>query len=289
MNTGTRLAIFAAVVAVAVGGGALAGATIDPLYDQDDDTGQSEISGGHGEMSTSDGDEAPAEPAGLAIADGTLRLNAERTTFELGKPADWRFRILETSGDVVADFDPEQGGVEAHLIVASRDLAHFQHLHPTMAADGTWSIELTLSAPGAFRAFVDISVAGEAHTLGIDFDVPGNYTPRALPAPSTSAEVDGYDVEMDGTPVAGQESELMFTVTRNGDTVDLEPYLDAAGHLVILRTGDLAYLHTHPSPSDEAGRIPMDTTFPSPGSYRLFLQFQDAGVVHTAALTVEVP
>jgi len=287
VNTGGRLALFAAVVAAAIGGGVLAGAAVDPLHDADP-IGQDEAAGGHQGMTTSEGGDAPAEPAGLAVADGTVRLDAERTTFEPGTPAVWRFRVIDTGGDVVTDFDPEQGGVEAHLIVVSRDLSDFEHLHPIVAADGTWSIELTLPAPGAFRAFVDVTVAGEAHTLGIDLNVPGNYTPEVPLAPSTSAEVDGYQVELSGSPVAGHESELTFAVTRGGDAVDLEPYLDAAGHLVALRTGDLAYLHTHPAPSDEVGRIPMATTFPSPGTYRLFLQFQDAGVVHTAAFTVEV-
>lgn len=287
MNTGSRLAIFAAAVAVAVGTGALAGAAIDPIHEPPGQDEHNEISTSADTMASHEGD-AAAEPAGLAIADGTLRLDVDQTTFAAGVPTEWRFRILDTGGDVVTDFDPEQGGVEAHLIVVSRDLAQFDHLHPTMAADGTWSTALTLPAPGAFRAFVDVSVSDEPHTLGIDLDVPGTYAPAALPGPSPSATIDGYDVGLHGDVIAGDESDLSFSVSKDGDAVELEPYLDAAGHLVALRAGDLAYLHTHPSPTDEPGRIPMATTFPSPGNYRLFLQFQHDGVVRTAAFTVEV-
>ncbi|MEK8109242.1 hypothetical protein NKG94_40115 [Micromonospora sp. M12] len=36
-----------------------------------------------------------------------------------------------------------------HLIVVRRDLTGYQHLHPTMAKDGTWSVPLTLAQPGS--------------------------------------------------------------------------------------------------------------------------------------------
>ena len=38
-----------------------------------------------------------------------------------------------------------------------RDLTGFQHLHPTMAPDGTWSIDLTLAEPGSYRAIADFT------------------------------------------------------------------------------------------------------------------------------------
>jgi hypothetical protein len=81
-------------------------------------------------------------------------------------------------------------------------------------------------------------------------------------------------------------TKLTFTVTRAGRPVtDLQPYLEARGHLVALRAGDLAYLHVHPMESRERGRIAFAAHYPSAGRYRLFLQFKAAGRVHTAALT----
>jgi hypothetical protein len=69
----------------------------------------------------------------------------------------------------------------------------------------------------------------------------------------------------------------------------IQPYLGARGHLVALRQGDLAYLHAHPEEHEGAAHaIPFAAEFPSAGSYRLFLQFRVAGVVHTAAFTVAV-
>ena len=56
-----------------------------------------------------------------------------------------------------------------------------------------------------------------------------------------------------------------------------------------LREGDLAFLHVHPKRAAAHGRaVRFETEFPTPDSYRLFLQFKDAGAVHTAAFTREV-
>jgi hypothetical protein len=99
----------------------------------------------------------------------------------------------------------------------------------------------------------------------------------------------GYDVELAPTAARpGEEAELRFTITRDGEPVATEPYLGAGGHLVGLREGDLAFLHVHPT--DEAGgsEIAFASTFPTAGRNRLFLQFQHDGEVQTVAFTQEV-
>ena len=92
----------------------------------------------------------------------------------------------------------------------------------------------------------------------------------------------------DGKLASGQTiaagAEMAFDVTRNGRPVAVEQYLGAKGHLVALRQGDLAFLHVHP----DEGRPTFMATFPTAGTYRLFLQFRAAGRVHTAAFTREV-
>jgi hypothetical protein len=172
-----------------------------------------------------------------------------------------------------------------HLIVVRRDLSGFQHLHPTLRADGTWTTPLTLPQAGTYRVFADFSVDGKPTTLADDLQVDGAVSSRALPAPARTAAVDGFRVGLtDGAVRAGEESELTFAVTRGGRRVALQDYLGAKGHLVALREGDLAFLHVHP----DADSLRFEATFPNAGRYRLFLQFQVAGRVHTAPFTLEV-
>jgi hypothetical protein len=173
--------------------------------------------------------------------------------------------------------------------VVRRDLSGFQHVHPTRSDDGLWSVPLTVRDPGQYRVFADFQPAGREKglTLGVDVPVAGTYRAAPLPAPATTAEVDGYRVELAGTLQPGASSRLTLTVTRDGRPVtDLEPYLGAYGHLVALRDGDLAYLHVHPDETKTAG---PDVTFhaevPSAGAYRLYLDFQHGGKVRTAEFT----
>jgi hypothetical protein len=182
-------------------------------------------------------------------------------------------------GKPVRDFDVEHTK-RMHLIVVRRDLSGFQHLHPTQDRDGSWRVALRVDDPGAYRVFADFTLDGERHTLGADLAVDGRFVARPLPAAASVATVDGYRVTLD----AADEGNLRFSVTRGRKAVDVEPYLGARGHLVALREGDLAYLHVHP----DADSLAFMAEFPSAGRYRLFLQFQHEGRVHTAAFTQEV-
>jgi hypothetical protein len=196
-------------------------------------------------------------------------------------------------GAPLTDYQPTHDQ-DLHLIVVRRDFTGFQHLHPVRDAAGSWSIDLTVAEPGQYKVFADFQPAGadRALTLAADLAVAGDYRPRPLPAPARTAAVDGYTVTVAGDLTAGAQSELALSVGRDGVPVtDLEPYLAAYGHLVVLRATDLAYLHVHPAgePGDGVTPAGPQITFfaevPTAGDYRLFLDFQHAGVVRTAEFT----
>jgi hypothetical protein len=184
---------------------------------------------------------------------------------------------------------------ELHLIAVRRDFSGFQHVHPEMAPDGTWSTDLDLD-PGQWRVFADFKPTdGDALTLGNDLAVRGTYRPTPASTDTRTSQVDDYRVELEGDLRAGAEAELTLEVSRDGRPVtDLQPYLGAYGHLVALRGGDLAYLHVHPdgTPGDgetEPGpEVVFFTEVPSPGRYHLYLDFKHEGVVRTAAFVVTV-
>jgi hypothetical protein len=121
---------------------------------------------------------------------------------------------------------------------------------------------------------------------------PGPVHSIPLPRPALDAHTDGYAVELQRPArlSAGQEAQLTFRITRNGQPVsDLEPYLGSYGHLVALHAPELAYSHVHPNSADRSsGVITFDTELSQPGTYRLFLQFQTDGRVHTVAFTQTV-
>jgi hypothetical protein len=239
---------------------------------------------------------AAGRPAGLAAGDSGWTLRPADTSLPAGREVPYRFTIEGPDGAAETSYRRSHTE-DLHLVVVRRDLSTFQHLHPTRAADGTWTAPLDLD-PGVYRVLADVRPAGADHqlVLGADLLVPGEREPVDLPAARGTATTDGYTVTLHGSPVAGRESDLALSVRKDGRPVTtLQPYLGAYGHVVALRAGDLAYLHTHPDGTvAEAAEgtggpdIAFATTFPTAGTYRLFLDFRAAGVVRTAAVTVEV-
>jgi hypothetical protein len=271
-----KLLAFFAALALVFAGAALAGSRIDVHPGK----ATAAEPGMGGEMAMA------AQPVrGLAVSDHGLTLALERRTARPREPFQLAFRIADRRGATVRHFDVEHTK-RMHFIVVRRDMTGFQHLHPTENADGTWSVPVSLAEAGSYRVFADFSVGGTPYTLADDLTADGPVRSRALPAPVRSVDVDGLRVSLaEGATRAGAESRLAFTVTRDGRPVAIQDYLGAKGHLVALRQGDLAFLHVHP---DEQS-LKFMSTFPTAGTYRLFLQFKTAdGRLHTAAFTQEV-
>ncbi len=133
----------------------------------------------------------------------------------------------------------------------------------------------------------------QPHPRGRPVGRGGTTGREPLPVTSRTAQVDGYTVTLDGALEPGREAELTLSVSKDGKPVtDLQPYLEAYGHLVALRDRDLAYLHVHPAGTPGDGRtepgpgITFYATVPSAGDYRLFLDFRHGDQVRTAAFTV---
>ena len=250
---------------------------------------------GHG--SAAPGPEQGAEPdvepgvepavAGLASSQDGYTLRLERERLAAGR-ARLAFRVLGPDGRPVTTYE-EQHERDLHLVVVRRDHTGFQHVHPRMAADGTWSVPVDLR-PGVWRVVADTHPAdGEPLVLATDLLVPGPFRPAGLGVDRRRAEVASYDVRLDGPALAGQETVLTARVGRGGEPVtDLQPYLGTHGHLVALRTSDLGYLHVHPEETGSGPTLRFSTTFPSAGRYRLYLDFRHDGVVRSAPFTVTV-
>ena len=292
-------AVFAAALGVGAGVGPDAPAAATSGHDGDAHAapaggGQGEH-GGH-DASGSDGamamPSAASLPGGLAVARDGYALRLASPVSAAGHDVPVSFTVTGPGGRAVTAFDV-QHEKQLHLIAVRRDQTGFQHVHPTLAADGTWSTRLHLT-PGSWRLFADFrATGGEALTLGADLAVAGTFTPAPPSGEVRTARVDGYTVTLAGDITAGRDARLALRVSKDGRPItDLDPYLGAYGHLVALRDGDLAYLHVHPDGEPGDGRttpgpeVVFHAAVPSAGGYHLYLDFRHGGIVRTAAFVV---
>ncbi|MDT3442674.1 MULTISPECIES: hypothetical protein [unclassified Pseudofrankia] len=177
---------------------------------------------GMGNMASGDG--LAAEASGLRFVPAVTSLPANR-------PSVFRFQIRVADGTPVTSFQPDQTKL-MHLYLVRSDLTGFQHVHPTMASDGTWTADLAGTPAGTYRVYTSfITRVGGTNAplvLSQPVTVPGTAATVPLPAAATSATVDGYTLTVSGDkPMAGMTHMLTVTVTKDGNPVtDLQPYLD---------------------------------------------------------------
>ena len=299
MNTGVRLAVYGLGLVVAFGGAfGIAGAVVPDRVVAGWTKG-SEMNGheeGHDAGSTEVKSAAADTLKGLALGVDGYELSPVQTPAVVGELGELSFQIRDASGAPVTEYTTTHDK-DLHLIVARSDGSQFRHVHPVLdEPSGTWSMPWQWAEAGSYRVFADFTPAGakaSGITLTRTVHVAGEFAPVA-PQPTQVDQVAGFTVSIDGAMVAGSSSELMISISRDGEPVTtLEPYLGAFGHLVALREGDLAFLHVHaegqdPKVGETAGpEIVFAAEAPTAGRYLLYLDFQVNGEVHTAEFVLD--
>jgi hypothetical protein len=162
MSTPARLAAFAAVLVLALAGGAGIGAAVGPVDVGGDD---------HDAMGSEQAaDDHATDEAGDEAGGHRLHLLAPAVT--AGRPAQLRFHVLDPAGAVVAPPGAEGDEPAADLVVVDHDLTTYAHGTPTPGADGTWLAELPPLAPGAYRVLAQVPGAdGTVVTAHADLTV----------------------------------------------------------------------------------------------------------------------
>ena len=256
--------------------------------------GSSTTPSGHGmSSSTGMGGMSMAGGNGLQASAAGYSLHRTGSAPMAGMRMPVTFRI-DHGGTVQTKFQPEQTKL-MHFYLIRSDLTGFQHLHPSMNPAGTWTVTPAALTPGSYRMYVQFQPPGAADPLVLSrlLTVPGtgSNATTPVPAPATTTTIDGYTITVSGTPTAGTASMLTLRFARGGKPVtDLQPYLDTFAHITAIRAGTLAFAHLHPEGETATGAggpdLHLHAELPQPGSYRIFIQFQTNGRLHTAQLTV---
>lgn len=254
-------------------------------------------------------DLVPGSP--LALPDFKLEVETTPRVLKPGEPIKFRFSVHHPiTGEQAKDFAVVHDKL-FHLFVISRDLDEFAHIHPERHEDGSFTIEHTLAKPGHYKLFADfLPLGGGAQITGYPLATVGTDTDltsaRAKLTPDTelAKSADGVKVEITNersTILGGEEVDLIFRFTdekTGAPVVDLEKYLGAFGHLVILNEDMTEYVHAHPreetqpapdAPSLGGPEVLFDALLPRPGRYRAWLQFQRSGKLTTVSFTFAAP
>lgn len=218
-------------------------------------------------------------PSAIPLSCTELCLNSTHPSFVANTPSGYQFTV-ESEHGLVSEFDLTHTKL-MHLLVVRKDLASFQHLHPEFnSVTKEFSLDaLTFPSDGEYRLFADFALAdGTAITLWEDITVGTTYEPQRLTDEKTTKTFDDYQVTLNSAQALTDEAtSLTFTLERNGRPVtDLEEYLGALGHAVIVREDTLDFVHVHPETmtANADGEVTFVAHFSTPGRYKIFAQFQ---------------
>ncbi len=253
-------------------------------------------------MMTADVPATDAADAGLEVH---LHLPADITA---GQPTRLEATVVDTSTGEPVENVIRSHEAWMHLIATREDLGTFAHVHPQPTGQpGQLAVEITFPTPGRylinteFRRQGDMADVHDRQVITVAGAAP---IPVTLTAGPRDVIVDGVRVRLDGAAETGGVSDLHFTVTdaATGRPVDdLQPYLAAAGHTVIMRADGRTFAHEHAEVTDADGRpvfalpgttfgpeLQVHAEFPTAGTYQLWAQFRlvDGDVV-TAPFTLQ--
>ena len=175
-----------------------------------------------------------------------------------------------------------------HLFIVGRDLEYFAHVHPDRAPDGTFTLAHPFP-PGEYMLIADfLPEGGTAQMVQKTMFVTG----KTMPAGAT-INPRGLEVRLRTEDLAaGKHARLTFTVhdvVTGGPVTDLEPYLGAPAHMLLVRADLGDAIHAHPEELATGGpTVSFHPVIPAPGAYRLWIQFQRRGEVSTTAFDLNV-
>ena len=187
-----------------------------------------------------------------------------------------------------------------HLFIVSQDLNYFAHLHPREQSDGSFVMETSVPKRGVYFVYSDVFPVGGVPQVAYGYLMTAGYHHDLFSARAVIKPDEVLTRELESTrfaltleprePVAGKKLTLTYRITdlKTGESVqDLEPYLGAWGHTLILSEDARDYVHSHPTQSIADG-VSFEAFVPRSGRYRIWSQFQRHGKVITVPFTIDV-
>ncbi|MBD0383162.1 hypothetical protein [Paenibacillus sedimenti] len=224
----------------------------------------------------------------------TWKLTAEKP--QSNQNDDLTIQVQDKDGKPVQDFEIQHEKL-MHLIIVSKDLSYFEHIHPEYKGNGLFTITTKFPNGGDYKLYADFVPKGgeksvKEHVVTVEGAAP--HVAALNPDTDKPKAIENKEVTLSFDKLkAGEELTINFNIkneTTKQPISNLQPYLGAVGHVVIISEDTGLYLHVHPMDEKATGPdAKFMTTFPKSGTYKIWGQFQHEGKVFTVPFTVKVP
>lgn len=212
---------------------------------------------------------------------------------QAGSPTKLVLQIQDDDSTPIKSFDLLHERL-VHLIIVREGLDEFAHVHPDVDGSGMITTEFAFPKSGKYRLFADHQPQGKSPGLAVgEIVVPGDDEPAAALVPNASPEVAVGELKAHVTITPGEKETTVrshFVNADNQPVSDLQPYLGAMGHLVIISADGGEYVHAHPLSEAKAapdGAVEFAAHFQKPSIYKAWGQFQRGGSVFTVPFVLE--
>jgi len=241
----------------------------------------------------------PAPDSGefFLLAKRRIELKTDQQRLHAGTPVRFRLEAPDEHGQPIREFECVHER-PIHFIVASADLAEFDHIHPELVAGDAYEVTYTFPHGGAYHMWADYSLPGEApHVDEFNVTVEGDarLVQKLAQSPALTQSAGSLSVELVAAKPVRAGEDIPITLKLTGATETLEPYLGAWAHVIVVGENLRSFAHAHPIETAGtatpvhthvlAGSAPKEihitTSFPAPGLYKLWGQFQQSGKVLT--------
>lgn len=218
-----------------------------------------------------------------------VTITSESQMIEAGKSAFFVISVTENGENLPLEVVHT---MKMHLLVVNEELTWFDHIHPEDQGDGTYRISETFPSAGKYLFFIDYKPIDHAAKVEMkSVEVKGQHITQAAELNTKLVcNIDGYTVTfLNGDDLKTKTGQvLQFSVEKDEilyEEKDMQPYLGANAHIVMISKADKDFLHIHPM-SDNRFPIYAETYIEKAGLYRMWVQFKIDGKVHTADFTV---
>lgn len=248
-----------------------------------------------------------------------MEVTSENNQLVPNQTTTFTYKVKKDIGNTLNQFEIAHEKI-MHFIAVRKDLQHFQHLHPEYNQQtNEFSINLSFPEEGEYRLFADFVPGTENFQklpVVVFSDIKVGEIFQEVPVKLDQQNIktaDGYSVTylFPDEKDLYEEEEVTYSlvIEKDGNPVkDLENYLGAKGHSVIIKEQTLDYIHTHAlensqsigeghsmghqsmseTSNREGNSIDFATVFPESGVYRIFTQFQHQGKVITSEYSIAV-